>query len=210
MGLIVQALAKARRPIRWLTAVVILLVVLLGGGAFGVYWLLPPGGAYEQALRTAGTRLARKRAPAPRISGGPGRGGPGGTSGPACEPARAAEARTHQLQAALDRPSTPWRTLAVGESRREEAQRDLQRMREQLAAAEGRAPSQGLLDSLRRAVATAERRPPRSMPNCEPFAATDFAGLAQQNQGAVGLITVALDGATTTGPGSSSVRTATC
>jgi len=105
----------------------------------------------------------------------------------------AAESRTAQLQAALDRAQQALgQQLAAGETRREEAQRDLQRMREQLAAAERRAPSQGLIDSLRRAVSTAEAQTISLDAKLRAIRATDFAGMAQQNQGAVGLITVAL------------------
>jgi hypothetical protein len=107
----------------------------------------------------------------------------------------AAESRTTQLQAALDRAQQALgQQLAVGEARREEAQRDLQRMRDQLAAAERRAPSQGLIDSLRRSVAAAETQAASLDAKMRAIRATDFAGMAQQNQGAVGLITVALGG----------------
>jgi len=74
-------------------------------------------------------------------------------------------------------------------------------MREQLAAAERRAPSQGLIDSLRRAVSTAETQTATLDAKLRAIRATDFAGLAQQNQGAVGLITVALGGSYYDGTG---------
>src|SRR3989441_58641 len=67
-------------------------------------------------------------------------------------------------------------------------------MRDQLAAAERRAPSQESLDSLRRAVATAESQAASLDAKMRAIRGTDFAGMAQQNQGAVGLITVALGG----------------
>jgi pSer/pThr/pTyr-binding forkhead associated (FHA) protein/S1-C subfamily serine protease len=215
MGLIGQALAKARRPtdfmravaeevgkdarrkIRWLTALVILLVLLLGGGVYGVYWLLSLQAAHtEQALRTAedsaraeSERLRRELADARAAAA------PAAQVDLLRTQLQAAQARTTQLQAALDRAQqTLGEQLAVGEARREEAQRDVQRMRDQLAAAERRAPSQALIDSLRRAVAAAETQTANLDAKMRAIRATDFAGMAQQNQGAVGLITVALGG----------------
>ncbi len=215
IGMIGDALARARRPsaflramaedvgkdarrkIRWLTGLLVTLVVLLGGGVYGVYWLLSTQVEHtKQALRTAedssraeGERL-RRELEAARAAAAP---------AAEVETLRvklvAAESRTAQLQAALDRAQQALgQQLATGEVRREEAQRDLQRMRDQLAAAERRAPSQGLIDSLRRAVSTAETQTASLDGKLRAIRATDFAGLAQQNQGAVGLITVALGG----------------
>ena len=216
IGLIGHALAKAKRrstgfmkavadevgkdarhKIRWLMALVIVLVLLLGGGVYGVYWLLSRQVEHtEQALRTAedsaraeSERLRRELADARAAAA------------PAAQvellrtQLEAAQSRTTELQAALDRAQQALgQQLAVGEARREEAQRDLQRMREQLAAAERRAPSQGLIDSLRRAVAAAETQTASLDAKMRAIRGTDFAGLAQQNQAAVGLITVALGG----------------
>jgi len=215
IGMIGDALARARRPsaflramaedvgkdarrkIRWLTGLLVTLVVLLGGGVYGVYWLLSTQVEHtKQALRTAedssraeGERL-RRELEAARAAAAP---------AAEVETLRvklvAAESRTAQLQAALDRAQQALgQQLATGEVRREEAQRDLQRLRDQLAAAERRAPSQGLIDSLRRAVSTAETQTASLDGKLRAIRATDFAGLAQQNQGAVGLITVALGG----------------
>jgi pSer/pThr/pTyr-binding forkhead associated (FHA) protein/S1-C subfamily serine protease len=222
MGLIGQALAKARRPtdfmravaeevgkdarrkIRWLTALVILLVLLLGGGVYGVYWLLSLQAEHtEQALRTAEDsaraeteRLRRELADARAAAA------PAAQVDLLRTQLEAAQARTTQLQAALDRAQNALgEQLAVGETRREESQRDVQRMRDQLAAAERRAPSQGLIDSLRRAVAAAETQTANLDAKMRAIRATDFAGLAQQNQGAVGLITVALGGSYYDGTG---------
>jgi S1-C subfamily serine protease/pSer/pThr/pTyr-binding forkhead associated (FHA) protein len=194
----------SRRKIRWLTSLVLLLIVLLGGGVYGVYWLLSQQEEHtEQALRTAGDsaraetdRLRRElsearaaAAPAEQVELLRGQ-------------LEAAQERTNQLQASLDRAQHALGDqLAAGETRREEAQRDLQRMREQLAAAERRAPSQGLIDSLRRAVSTAETQTATLDAKLRAIRATDFAGLAQQNQGAVGLITVALGGSYYDGTG---------
>jgi S1-C subfamily serine protease len=214
-GMIGAALAKARRPsaflrgiaeevgtdakrrIRWLTGLVVILVLVLGAGVYGVYWLL--SGQVEhttQALRTAedssraeGERLRRELSAARAAAA------------PAAEvetlrvQLAAAESRTSQLQAALDRAQQALgQQLALGETRREEAQRDLQRLRDELAAAERRAPSQGLIDSLRRSVSAAEAQAASLDAKVRAIRGTDFAGMAQQNQGAVGLITVAIAG----------------
>ncbi len=230
IGLIGQALARAReekkkggrsttafmkavaeevgkdagRKVRWLTALVILLVLLLGGGVYGVYWLLSRQAEHtEAALRTAedsarveSERLRHELAEARAAAA------PAAQVDSLRSQLEAAQARTTQLQASLDRAQHALgEQLAVGESRREEAQRDLQRMREQLASAERRAPSQGLLDSLRRAVATAETQTATLDAKLRAIRATDFAGMAQQNQGAVGLITVALGGSYYDGTG---------
>ena len=230
IGLIGQALAKARaekkkggrsttafmkavaeevgkdagRKMRWLTALVILLVLLLGGGVYGVYWLLSRQAEHtEQALRTAedsaraeSVRLRRELTEARAAAA------PAAQVDLLRSQLEAAQERTTQLQAALDRAQRALGDqLAAGESRREESQRDLQRMRDQLAAAERRAPSQGLLDSLRRAVATAETQTATLDAKLRAIRATDFAGMAQQNQGAVGLITVSLGGSYYDGTG---------
>ena len=215
IGLIGQALAKARRPtdfmraiaqevgrdarrkMRWLTSLVLILVLLLGGAVYGVYWLLTRQAEHTaQALRSAedsaraeSERLRRELAEARAAAA------PAAQVELLRSQLEAAQARTTELQAALDRAQHALgEQLAAGESRRQEAQRDLQRMREQLAAAERRAPSQGLIDSLRRAVAAAETQTATLDAKMRAIRATDFAGMAQQNQGAVGLITVALSG----------------
>ena len=194
----------SRRKIRWLTSLVILLIVLLGGGVYGVYWLLSQQEEHtEQALRTAGDSA---RAETDRLRRELGEARAAAAPAEQVELLRgqleAAQERTNQLQAALDRAQHALGDqLAAGDARREEAQRDLQRMREQLAAAERRAPSQGLIDSLRRAVSTAETQTATLDAKLRAIRATDFAGLAQQNQGAVGLITVALGGSYYDGTG---------
>ena len=187
----------ARRKIRWLTALVVVLVLLLGGGVYGVYWLLSQQVEQtERAVRTAedsaraeSERLRRELADARAAAA------PAAQVDLLRSQLAAAETRTTQLQAALDRAQNALgQQLAAGEARREEAGRDLQRMREQLAAAERRAPSQALIDSLRRAVSTAETQAASLDAKLRAIRGNDFAGLAQQNQGAVGLITVALGG----------------
>lgn len=187
----------ARRKIRWLTALVVLLVLLLGAGVYGVYWLL--SGQVEhtkQALRTAedsaraeSDRL-RRELDAARAAAAP---------ASEVETLRvklvAAESRTAQLQAALDRAQQAMgQQLAAGEVQRQDAQHDLQRLRDQLTDAERRAPSQALIDSLRRAVGAAETQAASLDAKLRAIRGTDFAAMAQQDQGAVGLITVSLAG----------------
>ncbi len=224
IGLIGQAIARARdekkkggrsttafmkalaegRKFRWLTAVLVLLVVLLGGAVYGVYSLLSQQAEHtEQALRTAedsaraeSERLRRELAEARAAAA------PAAQVDLLRSQLEAAQERTTQLEAALDRAQHALSDqLAAGESQREDAQRDLQRMRDQLAAAERRAPSQGLIDSLRRAVASAETQTATLDAKLRAIRATDFAGMAQQTQGAVGLITVTLGGSYYDGTG---------
>src|SRR6266705_410135 len=98
--------------------------------------------------------------------------------------------RTAELRAALDRAQAALSTqLAAGEARRVAAQADLQRMRDELAAAERRAPSQESIESLKRAVKAAERQTQNLDAKMRAIRASDFATIAQQDQGAVGLIT---------------------
>jgi pSer/pThr/pTyr-binding forkhead associated (FHA) protein/S1-C subfamily serine protease len=194
----------AGRKMRWLTSLVFLLVLLLGGAVYGVYWLLSQQAEHtEQALRTAedsaraeSERLRRELADARAAAA------PAAQVDLLRSQLEAAQERTTQLEAALNRAQHALSDqLAAGESRREDAQRDLQRMRDQLAAAERRAPSQGLIDSLRRAVASAETQTATLDAKLRAIRATDFAGMAQQNQGAVGLITVTLGGSYYDGTG---------
>jgi serine protease Do len=113
-----------------------------------------------------------------------------------------AEARTTELRAALERAQTALTAqLAAGEARRVAAQDEVQRLRDELAAAERRAPSAATLDSLRRAVSTAEQQTQTLDARLRAIRATDFAALAQQNQGAVGLVTVSLGRAYYSGTG---------
>jgi pSer/pThr/pTyr-binding forkhead associated (FHA) protein/S1-C subfamily serine protease len=209
IGMIGDALARAkeavreevgkdaRRKIRWLTVLVVFLVLMLGAGVYGVYWLL--SGQVEhtkQALRTgedsarAESDRLRRELDAARAAAAP---------ASEVETLRvklvAAESRTAQLQAALDRAQQALgQQLAAGEAQRQDAQRDLQRLRDQLTDAERRAPSQALIDSLRSAVSSAETQAASLDTKLRAIRGTDFAGMAQQDQGAVGLITVSFAG----------------
>jgi pSer/pThr/pTyr-binding forkhead associated (FHA) protein/S1-C subfamily serine protease len=220
MGLISEALAKAkqerrhgargstaflkavaaevgkdsRRKIRWLTSLIVVLVLLLGGGVYGVYWLLSGQVEETEAARRTAEDSARADAQRLREALADAR----RSAAPAAQvdslrvQLDAAQARTNQLQAALDRAQTALgQQLSEGEARRTAAQQEVQRLREELSAAERRAPSQTALDSLRRAVAQAETQTASLDARMRAIRGTDFASIAQQNQGAVGLITVA-------------------
>jgi pSer/pThr/pTyr-binding forkhead associated (FHA) protein/S1-C subfamily serine protease len=183
----------SRRKIRWLTGLVVVLVLVLGGAVYGVYWLLSDEVQQtERARRTAEDsaraeveRLRRELADA-RAS-----------AAPAAQvdllraQLESAQRVTTELRAALDRAQAAvGQQLAAGEARRLEAQRDLERLRGDLSAAERRAPSAATMDSLRRAVSAAESRASSLDAKLRAVRGVDFATLAQQNQPAVGLITV--------------------
>ena len=151
---------------RWLMGVVLVLILLLGGAVYGVYWLLATQvEQVNEAQRSAddSVRLVTQRL---------------------ARDLDAARAGAARAQAALGAQ------LAAGEARRVAAQNEVQRLREELAAAEQRAPSVATLDSLRGAVASAEQQTRGLDAKIRAIRRTDFAAMAQQNQGAVGLITV--------------------
>jgi len=207
-SLIARGLARARgdsrRKLGWLLAVVIALVLLLAAAVCGVYWLLSTQVEQtEQARRTgedsarAETERLRRELDIARAAAAP---------VAQVESLRAqlasAESRTTELRAALERAQTTLSgQLAAGEARRVAAQEEVQRLRDELAAAERRAPSVATLDSLRHAVATAERQTTALDAKLRAIRATDFAALAQQNQGAVGLVTVSFGRAYYSGTG---------
>jgi pSer/pThr/pTyr-binding forkhead associated (FHA) protein/S1-C subfamily serine protease len=184
----------SRRKIRWLTSLIVALVLLLGGGVYGVYWLLSGQVEETEAARRTAEDSARAEAQRLREALDDAR----RSAAPAAQvdslraQLETAQARTSQLQAALDRAQTALgQQLAEGETRRTAAQQEVQRLREELSAAERRAPSQTALDSLRRAVAQAETQTASLDARMRAIRGTDFASIAQQNQAAVGLITVA-------------------
>lgn len=161
----VRAVA-AERSSRWLMGAVMVLILLLGGAVYGVYWLLAT--QVEQANEAQRSAEDSVRLVTQRLERD-------------LDAARASAARA---QAALGGQ------LAAGEARRVAAQNEVQRLREELAAAEQRAPSVATLDSLRGAVASAEQQTRGLEAKIRAIRGTDFAAIAQQNQGAVGLITV--------------------
>jgi S1-C subfamily serine protease len=102
-----------------------------------------------------------------------------------------AQARTTELGEALQRAqSALGQQLSAGEGRRQAAQRELQRLRDQLTDAQRTAPSSGAIDSLRRQVQATEAQAASLDARMRAVRGTDFASIAQQNQAAVGLITV--------------------
>ncbi len=181
------------RKFRWFTALVLALLLLLGGAVYGVYWLLSTQVEQtEQAQRTADdsaraatARLGREL-DAARASAAP---------AAQVDSLRAqlhsAQARTAELGAALERAQVALTSqLAAGEVRRVAAQTEVERLHDELTAAERRAPSAASLDSLRRAVVTAEQQTQNLDAKMRAIRATDFAAIAQQSQAGVGLITV--------------------
>ena len=188
----VRAVAAQGSP-RWLMGVVMVLILLLGGAVYGVYWLLSTQveqtnearQSVEDSVRLV-TRRLEQDLDAARASAAP---------AALVESLRTqlgvAQARTAELRTALDRAQTALGAqLAAGEARRVAAQNEVQRLRDELAAAERRAPSAATLDSLRGAVASAEQQTRGLDAKIRAIRGTDFAAIAQQNQGAVGLITV--------------------
>jgi pSer/pThr/pTyr-binding forkhead associated (FHA) protein/S1-C subfamily serine protease len=188
----VRAVAAEGSP-RWLMGVVMVLILLLGSAVYGVYRLLSMQVEQTNAARLSAedsARLVTQRLEhdldAARASAAP---------ATLVESLRTqlgvAQTRTAELRAALDRAQTALGAqLAAGEARRVAAQNEVQRLREELAAAERRAPSAATLDSLRGAVASAEQQTRGLDAKIRAIRGTDFAAIAQQNQGGVGLITV--------------------
>ncbi|HVH08471.1 MAG TPA: trypsin-like peptidase domain-containing protein, partial [Gemmatimonadales bacterium] len=185
--------ADSRRRFRWLTGVVMLSALLLGGAVYGVYWLLSiEVAATDEAQRSAEDS---SRAATLRLARELDRARAGAAPVAQVESLRteleAARVRTAALGAALERAQTALSAqLAAGEARRVAAQSEVERLRDELATAERRAPSPATLDSLRRAVATAEQQTSTLDAKMRAIRGTDFASIAQQNQGAVGLLTV--------------------
>ncbi|MBI4421765.1 MAG: trypsin-like peptidase domain-containing protein, partial [Gemmatimonadetes bacterium] len=187
----------SRRKMRWLTAAIVALVLLLGGGVAFVYWLLSFQAAQteqafqsiEDSARAETERLRRELAEARAAAA------PAAQVDLLRAQLESAQANTAALRAALERAQGALtQQLAVGESSRLQAQNDLRRLREELAAAQERAPSPAMIDSLRRAVSAAEAQTANLDAKMRAIRGTDFASIAQQNQGAVGLITVRLGG----------------
>jgi pSer/pThr/pTyr-binding forkhead associated (FHA) protein/S1-C subfamily serine protease len=181
------------RKLRWVMVLVIALALLLGGAMYGVYWLLSTQVEQtEQAQRTAedsaraATARLGRELDAARASAAP---------AAQVDSLRAqlhsAQARTAELGAALERAQAALTSqLAAGEARRAAAQTVVERLHDELTAAERRAPSAASLDSLRRAVVIAEQQTQNLDAKMRAIRGTDFAAIAQQSQAAVGLITV--------------------
>jgi pSer/pThr/pTyr-binding forkhead associated (FHA) protein/S1-C subfamily serine protease len=189
-AMIGAAIAKAKRR---LAAWVALLVLFFGAGVYGVYWLVSGEvQETERERRTAGdstraeTERLRQELSAARAAAAP---------ATLVESLRvklqAAEASTADLRATLARAQAALSSqLAAGEERRLAAQAEVQRLRDELAATERRAPSPATIDSLRRAVTAAEQQTQGLDAKLRAIRGSDFATIAQQSQGAVGLVTV--------------------
>ena len=185
----------SRRKFRWVAALGIPMLLLLGGAVYGVYWLLSNEVEQSETLRRSAADSARGETERLRQELAAARAAAAPVS--QVESLRAelelARARTAELRGAFDRAQVAVaQQLAAGEVRRVAAQTEVQRLRDDLAAAERRTPSQAVLDSLRRAVTVAEQRNAGFDAKLRAIRGTDFASIAQQSQGAVGLITVEL------------------
>jgi pSer/pThr/pTyr-binding forkhead associated (FHA) protein/S1-C subfamily serine protease len=183
----------SHRKFRWLTTIVIVLVLLLGGGVYGVYWLLTEQVAQTEVARHSAEDSARVEAERLRLELAAARAAaaPAATVDSLRSQLESAQARTTELRDALDRAQTALtQQLSSGEARRLESQRDVQRLREQLNQAQRSAPSPGTIDSLRRQLQATELQSANLDARMRAIRGTDFASIAQQNQTAVGLITV--------------------
>ncbi len=183
----------SHRKFRWLTTIVIVLVLLLGGGVYGVYWLLTEQVAQTEVERHSAEDSARAEAERLRLELAAARAAaaPAATVDSLRAQLESAQVHTSELRLALDRAQAAvGQQLSMGESQRLESQRELQRLREQLADAQRRAPSSGTIDSLRRQLQATEVQSANLDARMRAIRGTDFASIAQQNQTAVGLITV--------------------
>jgi pSer/pThr/pTyr-binding forkhead associated (FHA) protein/S1-C subfamily serine protease len=183
----------SRRKIRWLAVIAVTLALLLGGGVYGVYWLLTEQvqqteferHTAEDSARADAERLRQELAEARQQAA------PAATVDSLRAQLESAQVRTTELSEALQRAqSALGQQLAAGENRRQEAQRELQRLRDQLADAQRTAPTSGAIDSLRRQLQATEQQAASLDARMRAVRGTDFASIAQQDQGAVGLITV--------------------
>ena len=189
-AMIGEAMARAKRR---LLAWVALLALVLGASVYGVYWLV--SGEVQETERerhTAGdsarleTERLRQELAAARAAAAP-----AALVESLRVRLRVAEASTADLRATLARAQTALSSqLEAGEQRRLAAQAEVQRLRDELAAAQRRAPSPAAIDSLRRAVTAAEQQTLSLDGKLRAIRASDFASIAQQSQGAVGLVTV--------------------
>ena len=189
-ALIGDAIARAKRR---LLAWVALAVLVLGAGLYGAYRLV--SGEVQETERERRTGRDSTRLETERLRQELGAARAAAAPAALVESLRArlrmAEASTADLRAALGRAQTALSSqLEAGEQRRLAAQAEVQRLRDELAAAERRAPSPATIDSLRRAVTAAEQQTQNLEGKLRAIRASDFATIAQQSQGAVGLVTV--------------------
>lgn len=183
----------SRRKFRWLSVIVTVLILVLGGGVYGVYWLLTQRVTATEVERHSAEDSARAEAERLRqeLDAARAAAAPAATVDSLRAQLESAQAGTEELRQALERAQGALsQQLSQGESRRMESQRDLQRLREQLDQAQRTAPSSGTIDSLRHQMQATEAQAASLDARMRAIRGTDFASIAQQNQGAVGLITV--------------------
>ncbi len=182
----------SRRKFRWITATVIVLVLVLGAGVFGVYRLLSQQVAQTEVARRSAEDSSRAEAERLRqaLDSARSQAAPASTVDSLRVQLESAQARTNELSEALSRAqSALGQQLAAGETQRQASERELQRLRDQLTEAQKSAPSSSAIDSLRKQVSVAEAQTASLDARMRAVRGTDFATIAQQNQGAVGLIT---------------------
>src|SRR5215471_3475630 len=182
----------SRRKFRWVTAAIVVLVLLLGAGVFGVYQLLSQQVAQTEVARRSAEDSSRADAERLRqaLDSARAQAAPAATVDSLRTQLESAQARTTELGAALSRAqSALTQQLSAGETQRQSSERELQRLRDQLTEAQKSAPSSSQIDSLRRQVSAAEAQTASLDARMRAVRGTDFATIAQQNQGAVGLIT---------------------
>jgi pSer/pThr/pTyr-binding forkhead associated (FHA) protein/S1-C subfamily serine protease len=187
--------AMAEQRFRWVAALGVPMLLLLGGAVYGVYWLLSTEVQESETLRRSAADSARAEMERLRQELIAARAAAAPLS--QVESLRAqldtARARTAELRGAFDRAQIAVsQQLAAGEGRRIAASNEVQRMRDELAAAERRTPSRAVIESLRQALILAEQRNAGFEAKLRAIRGTDFASLAQQCQGAVVLVTVLL------------------
>ncbi len=103
----------------------------------------------------------------------------------------AADQRTQALEASLARSQDALRRqLAAGDSARRLADAEVSRLRGELERASQERVSQGLVDSLRQAIRTAEEQASDIGAQLRAVSGVNLAAVAQANQHAVGLVTV--------------------
>jgi len=183
----------SHRKFRWLTVIITMLVLVLGGGVYGVYWLLSRQVEHSEVERRSAEDSARADAQRLRqeLDAARSAAAPAATVDSLRAQLESAQARTEVLSQALDRAQGALtQQLSQGESKRMESQRDVQRLRDQLNQAQRTAPSSGTIDSLRHQLQATELQAASLDARMRAIRGTDFASIAQQNQGAVGLITV--------------------
>ena len=183
----------SRRKFRWITASIVILVLVLGAGVFGVYQLLSQQVAQTEVARRSSEDSSRADAERLRqaLDSARAQAAPAATVDSLRVQLESAQARTAELSEALGRAQSALsQQLSAGETQRQASERDLQRLRDQLTEAQKSAPSSSQIDSLRRQVSAAEAQTASLDARMRAVRGTDFASIAQQNQGAVGLITV--------------------